>query len=65
MFQGFFVGTVSRDHFNSELVRFTVYFIYLAVGEFVTIYICTVGFLYTGEHVSGKIREQYLGAILR
>ena len=64
-FQGFFLQTVTRDHFNSELVRFTVYFIYLAVGEFVTIYVCTVGFLYTGEHVSGKIREQYLAAILR
>ena len=30
-----------------------------------TIYICTVGFIYTGEHIAGKIREQYLAAILR
>lgn len=43
----------------------TLYFIYLAIGEFVTIYICTVGFIYTGEHVTQKIREQYLAAILR
>ena len=65
VFQGFFLGTVTREHFNHELVRFTVYFVYLAVGEFVTIYSCTVAFMYTGEHVSGKIREQYLAAILR
>ena len=43
----------------------TLYFIYLAVAEFVTIYICTVGFIYTGEHIAQKIREQYLAAILR
>ena len=30
-----------------------------------TIYICTVGYIYTGEHVAQKIREQYLKAILR
>ena len=45
--------------------HFTIYFIYLAIGEFVTIYICTVGYIYTGEHIAGKIREQYLAAILR
>ena len=45
--------------------HFTLYFIYLAIGEFVTIYICTVGFIYSGEHIAGKIREQYLAAILR
>jgi len=47
------------------LAHFTLYFIYLAIGEFITIYICTVGFIYTGEHIAGKIREQYLAAILR
>ena len=45
--------------------HFTIYFIYLAIGEFITIYICTVGFIYTGEHIAGKIREHYLAAILR
>ena len=47
------------------MAHFTIYFIYFAIGEFVTIYICTVGFIYTGEHITGKIREQYLAAILR
>ncbi|KAL2038536.1 hypothetical protein N7G274_008875 [Stereocaulon virgatum] len=64
-FQGFFQGTLSHSDFNSQLSHFTLYFIYLAIGEFVTIYACTVGFIYTGEHIAGKIREQYLAAILR
>lgn len=37
----------------------------MAIGEFVTIYIATAGFIYTGEHVTQRIREQYLAAILR
>jgi ATP-binding cassette subfamily B (MDR/TAP) protein 1 len=65
IFQGFFNGTSSPSYFNSQLSHFTLYFIYLAIGEFVTIYVCTVGFIYTGEHIAGKIREQYLAAILR
>ena len=41
------------------------YYIYLAVGEFITIYVSTVGFMYTGEHISGRIRKEYLAACLR
>ena len=65
IFQGFFQGTISHSEFSHQLGHFTLYFIYLAIGEFITIYICTVGFIYTGEHIAGKIREQYLAAILR
>lgn len=65
IFQGYFQQTISQSEFNAQLSHFTLYFIYLAIGEFVTIYICTVGFIYTGEHIAGKIREQYLAAILR
>lgn len=65
VFQGFFNDTLSQSDFNSQLSHFTLYFIYLAIGEFATIYVCTVGFIYTGEHIAGKIREQYLAAILR
>lgn len=64
-FQGYFQGNTTQDYFNSELGRFTLYFVYLAIGEFVTIYIATAGWIYIGEHLSRKIREQYLAAILR
>ncbi|KAL8997483.1 MAG: hypothetical protein Q9169_003263 [Polycauliona sp. 2 TL-2023] len=65
VFQNFFAGLLSQGDFNSELAKFTLYFVYLAIGEFVLIYTCTVGFIYTGEHITQKIREQYLAAILR
>ncbi|KAJ9647243.1 hypothetical protein H2199_002230 [Coniosporium tulheliwenetii] len=64
-FQGFFLGTVSGSEFNSELSKFTLYFVYLAIGQFAALYIGTVGFIYTGEAVARKTRENYLKAILR
>ncbi|KAA6412244.1 MAG: P-loop containing nucleoside triphosphate hydrolase [Lasallia pustulata] len=64
-FQNFFAGTVARGQFSHQLSHFTLYFVYLAIGEFVSIYICTVGFIYTGEHITQKTRERYLAAILR
>jgi ATP-binding cassette subfamily B (MDR/TAP) protein 1 len=51
--------------FSDTVNHLTLYFVYLAIGEFVTIYIATVGFIYAGEHMAAKIREAYLGAILR
>lgn len=65
VFTGFSLGTTSSDEFKHKLSHFTLYFVYLAIGEFATIYACTVGFIYTGEHITQKIREQYLAAILR
>lgn len=64
-FQDYFQERLSRSEFSSTLATFTLYFVYLAIGEFVLIYVCTVGFIYTGEHITQKIREQYLAAILR
>ncbi|KAK5347548.1 multidrug-resistance transporter mdr2 [Exophiala xenobiotica] len=63
-FQGLVLGNLSED-FNSILVRYVLYFIYLAIGEFCLIYVSTVLFIYTGEHITAKVREQYLKAILR
>ncbi|KAL9029789.1 MAG: hypothetical protein Q9196_002008 [Gyalolechia fulgens] len=64
-FQDYFAGLSTRSDFSSELSDYTLYFVYLAIGEFVLIYVCTAGFIYTGEHIAQKIREQYLAAILR
>ena len=58
-------GTISHQEFNHTLVHYVLYFIYLGIAEFCTVYICTVGFIYTGEHITQKIREHYLEAILR
>ncbi|TAQ87981.1 hypothetical protein B7494_g3666 [Chlorociboria aeruginascens] len=64
-FQGYFNGTTSHADFEHTISHMVLYFIYIGIAEFVTIYICTVGFIYTGEHISGKIREHYLAACLR
>lgn len=66
VFQGRLVThTLTASQFTHKLNQFVLYFIYLSIGEFVTIYVSTVGFIYTGEHISGKIREQYLAACMR
>lgn len=59
-FEDYFKGQTSYDDFMGIMTSLVLYFIYLAIGEFVTIYVATVGFIYTGEHISGKIREHYL-----
>ncbi|OBT62096.1 hypothetical protein VE03_09020 [Pseudogymnoascus sp. 23342-1-I1] len=64
-FQGLIVGSTPKDEFKGILSHNVLYFIYIAIAEFVTVYIFTVGFIYTGEHMSGKIREQYLAACMR
>ncbi|KAI5365024.1 Putative Type 1 protein exporter [Septoria linicola] len=65
-FQGYFQGTeVSASAFSDEISRLTLYFVYLAIAEFGATYICTLGFIYAGEHISGKIRQHYLASILR
>ncbi|KAI0407183.1 P-loop containing nucleoside triphosphate hydrolase protein [Xylaria palmicola] len=64
-FQDILLDKITLAQFNSQLVDYTLRFVYLAIGEFVAIYISTVGFIYTGEHITAKIREEYLAAILR
>ena len=63
-FQHFFFGTLSQKAFAHDLAHFVLYFVYLGVAQFITVYVGTVGFIYTGDHISRKIREQYLAAIL-
>lgn len=58
-------NSLTEDEFNDELARLVLYFVYLAIGEFVVTYVATVGFIYTGEHVSAKIREHYLESCMR
>jgi len=64
-FQGYFQHQMSYDDFLGELTGLVLYFVYLAIGEFVTTYVATVGFIYTGEHVSAKIREHYLQSCMK
>jgi ATP-binding cassette subfamily B (MDR/TAP) protein 1 len=64
-FNGYFQGTISRDTFDHILTHRVLYFVYLSIGEFFTVYISTIGFIYTGDHITGKIRAHYLEACMR
>ncbi|KFY91259.1 hypothetical protein V500_04768 [Pseudogymnoascus sp. VKM F-4518 (FW-2643)] len=64
-FQGLFLDDIPKSAFTGILNHNVLYFVYIAIAEFFTVYIFTVGFIYTGEHMSGKIREHYLEACMR
>jgi ATP-binding cassette subfamily B (MDR/TAP) protein 1 len=49
----------------ADVSRFTLYFVYLAVGVFGAVYISTVGFYYTGERITKALRRAYLNTIIR
>jgi len=56
---------ITKQDFVDKINHLVLYFIYLAIAEFVTVYISTVGFIYTGEHITAKIREHYLESCMR
>ncbi|KAJ5913074.1 Leptomycin B resistance protein [Penicillium tannophilum] len=61
----FSAGGSALEDFRSQLSHNVLYFVYLAIAKFFTTYISTVGFIYTGEKISARIREEYLAACLR
>ncbi|KAI6283355.1 GTPase-activating protein [Pyricularia oryzae] len=64
-FQDRFLGVTSYDEFMQTMTNLVLYFVYLAIGEFITSYIATVGTIYTGERISAKIRAHYLESCMR
>jgi ATP-binding cassette subfamily B (MDR/TAP) protein 1 len=56
---------VNPSAFPSLLDSKVLYFVYLAIGEFILVYVATAGYIYTGSHIAAKVREEYLKAILR
>ncbi|KAH7130253.1 P-loop containing nucleoside triphosphate hydrolase protein [Dendryphion nanum] len=64
-FTSFSVDALAAQKFKEQTNQFTLYFVYLGIGSLVTVYISIVGFSYTGERITQKIRELYLQAIFR
>ncbi|KAL2840030.1 P-loop containing nucleoside triphosphate hydrolase protein [Aspergillus pseudodeflectus] len=56
---------MSYDDFYDVLKKNVLYFIYLGIGEFLTIGFATFAFVHTGNSVTQKIRVRYLQAILQ
>lgn len=53
------------QEFKDDVSRYSLYFVYVGIGEFVTVLIGTAGFVYVGERITGKTREKYMQAVLR
>jgi ATP-binding cassette subfamily B (MDR/TAP) protein 1 len=51
--------------FHHKIDNLTLDLVYIAIGQFVSTYIATVGFIWTGEIISARIRENYLRSVLR
>ena len=64
-FQKFFLGSIDDAYFRHNLNRLALYFVYLGIGQFAAVYISAMAFMYVGEHVTQKLREKYLAAVLR
>ena len=64
-FRDFFVGYSTRAGFMNDVNRLCLFYVYLAIAEFVAVYIATVGFTMAGERITQRIREAYLAAVLR
>ncbi|EHK21618.1 uncharacterized protein TRIVIDRAFT_192022 [Trichoderma virens Gv29-8] len=64
-FQRVSLNTIAYHDFEAQLNKNVLYFVYIGIAEFATVYVSTVGFIYTGEHITQKIRQEYLKAILR
>ncbi|KAF2475413.1 leptomycin B resistance protein pmd1 [Lindgomyces ingoldianus] len=52
-------------HFKHQINTFTLYFVYLGIASFISVYVSIIGFSYTGERITQHIRELYLRAIFR
>lgn len=65
VFQDYFQGFLTYHEFTDKMSSYVLYFVYLAIGEFIVIYVSTVGFIYTGEHISAKIREHFLESCMK
>ncbi|KAK6835350.1 hypothetical protein RU639_002252 [Aspergillus parasiticus] len=63
-FDQFQNGKISGSTLKEDISRFTLYYVYLAIGLFVSVYVTTVGFYYTGERITRTLRRTYLREII-
>ncbi|EPE26984.1 P-loop containing nucleoside triphosphate hydrolase [Glarea lozoyensis ATCC 20868] len=62
---GFAKNTVSSSGLSSDISKFTLYYVYLAIAVFFFVYTTTVGFYYSGGRIARHLRYEYLKSILR
>ncbi|EXJ70002.1 uncharacterized protein A1O5_07075 [Cladophialophora psammophila CBS 110553] len=64
-FTGFQDGSTAVSEFNQRLSRLALYFVYLGIGSFVTVFISIQGFSFAGEAITQRTCEAYLQSIMR
>ncbi|KAK9694746.1 hypothetical protein K7432_013303 [Basidiobolus ranarum] len=61
-------GSITPDQvssFRSEINKYSLYYVYLAIGILAASYIYMSTWVYTGERQTRRFRESYLAAVLR
>ncbi|TPX38280.1 S-methyl-5-thioribose-1-phosphate isomerase [Synchytrium microbalum] len=53
------------DQLMETIAYYTLYFVYLAIAVFFATYIYMASWVYTGEKITHRVREQYIKAVLR
>ncbi|KAF2158045.1 P-loop containing nucleoside triphosphate hydrolase protein [Myriangium duriaei CBS 260.36] len=64
-FEAFTQGTQTPSWLTNKVAHYALFFVYLAIAEFVLIFLATFGFFYSGERVTQRLRATYLKAVLR
>jgi len=62
--QALLTGEVTSAEFTHDFNHNTLYLVYLGIAEFFAAYIYTVGFIYTGEYATQKLRKEYVRGTL-
>ncbi|KAJ5168928.1 leptomycin B resistance protein pmd1 [Penicillium canariense] len=57
-------GTTGHQDSSSAVDHYTLLFLYIAIGSFVTQYVSTTGFIYLGAKITRRIKEHCMESIL-
>ncbi|KAK4053219.1 hypothetical protein OIO90_003993 [Microbotryomycetes sp. JL221] len=55
----------ARDNLFSEVNKDVLYLVYIGIGMLVTTFVYMATWIYTGERITRRVREEYLSAVLR
>ncbi|KAJ9063063.1 hypothetical protein DSO57_1003994 [Entomophthora muscae] len=64
LFTDFQANRLSPEEFMVEISQYSLYFVYLGLGVMVSTYIFMACYIFVGERISHRIREEYLDATL-
>jgi ATP-binding cassette subfamily B (MDR/TAP) protein 1 len=64
-FRNFFLGNISDEEFQSKVSEYALYYVYIGIGELVSVALATFGFNYTSSRIVKSIQKRYLAAVIR